>query len=431
VSEHQVLRLTIEKIVYPGERLAHWEGRTVFTDEGLPGEIVEAAVVKDAKSHIEARTIRIVNAGPYRIEPRCGHFRACGAYQVLPYAEQTALKTAQLREMLAGTAGIDATAIGFAEASEPWYYRNRVRFRVVWTGRAAGLAYREPGFETSFVEAGTCHLVSTGISRLLEASRGIIESARLRTIVELEARAGRATGELLLCLHRNSPARPGDIDPFLTGLLPRFNLKGIVSIHKSDRGVRATTEWGSETIEEKIGSRTFRIGPSSFFQVNPAMLEKAMAEIRDFAGFAGTGRMADLYCGIGTFGIALADRFREVAGVESEPENIAFLKANLEANKIANFRIHEGRSEEWTDLILEKGVDLAVVDPPRKGLEPSVARSLGAHPPGALAYLSCNPATLIRDLRGLLDVYKVFSIRGYDFFPQTPHIETLALLVRR
>jgi tRNA/tmRNA/rRNA uracil-C5-methylase (TrmA/RlmC/RlmD family) len=161
------------------------------------------------------------------------------------------------------------------------------------------------------------------------------------------------------------------------------------------------------------------------------MLERALRDIGDFAAAAGGGRLADLYCGIGTFGIALADRFREVAGVESEPDNISLLKANIEANRIPNFRIHEGRSEEWTDLILEKGVDLAVVDPPRKGLEPAVVRSLCARPPAALAYLSCNPATLVRDLRGLLDRFRVTSIRGYDFFPQTPHIETLVGLVRR
>ena len=431
MSESRLLRLSIEKIVYPGERLAHWEGRTVFTDEGLPGEIVEVEVVKDAKSHIEARTVRIIEAAGARIEPRCAHYRACGAYQVMPYAEQTALKTAQLREMLAETAGIDPAAIAFAEAAEPWHYRNRVRFRVVWTGRTAALAYREPGSETSFVEAGTCHLISAGISGLLEASLAVIESARLRTIVEIEARESRATGESLLILHRNSPARTGDVDPFLTGLPPRFNLKGIASSRKAGRGVRTTMEWGRETIEERIAGRTFRIGASSFFQVNPAMLEKALEEIAAFAGTAGAGRLADLYCGIGTFGIALAGRFREVAGVESEPDNITLLKANIEANRIPNFRIHEGRSEEWTELILEKGVDLAIVDPPRKGLEPEVVRSLCARPPAALAYLSCNPATLVRDLRGLLDVYRVSSVRGYDFFPQTPHIETLVRLVRK
>lgn len=426
-----LLRLTIEKIVYPGERLAHWEGRTVFSDEGLPGEIVEAEVVKDAKSHIEARTVRIVEPSPLRIEPRCGHFRACGAYQVLPYVEQAALKSSQIREMLAGTAGIEPGEISFAAAPEPWHYRNRVRFRVVWTGRTAALAYRAPGSETSYVEAGTCHLVSAGMSEMLEACRTIIESAGIQTIIEIEARESRTTGERLLCLHRKSPARPGDIDPFLTRLLPRFNLKGIVASRPAGRGAQTSVEWGRDYIEETIGGRTFRIGAASFFQVNPVMLENVLGEIREFAAVAGPGRLADLYCGIGTFGIALAGRFKEVAGVESEPENIAYLKANLEANKIGNFRIHEGRSEEWTDLILGRGVDLAVVDPPRKGLDPTVVGSLCAHPPAALAYLSCNPATLVRDLRRLLDIYRVASIRGYDFFPQTPHFETLACLVRK
>ncbi len=426
-----LLRLTIEKIVYPGERLAHWEGRTVFTDEGLPGEVVEAVVARDARSHIEARTVQIVERSPARVEPLCAHFRACGSYQVLSYADQAVLKAAQLREMAAETAGLIPEEIAFAAAPEPWHYRNRVRFRVVWTGPRAALAYRAPGSETDFVEAGTCHLIPPRMSELLKASRQVIESAGIRTIVEIEARESRATGEMLLCLHRKSPARAGDIDPFLTALLPRFPLKGIVSSRKAGRGSRTEVEWGRGYVEETVGGRIYRIGAASFFQVNPVMLGLALEGIRTFASLADGGRMADLYCGIGTFGIALANRFREVAGVESEPENIVFLKANLEANGIRNFRIHEGRSEEWADLILGQGVDLAVVDPPRKGLEPGVVRSLLSHPPAALAYLSCHPATLVRDLRGLLDVYRVHSIRGYDFFPQTPHIETLACLVRR
>jgi tRNA/tmRNA/rRNA uracil-C5-methylase (TrmA/RlmC/RlmD family) len=425
------LRLVVEKIVYPGERLAHREGRAVFMDEGLPGETVEAESLKDARSHIEARAVRIIEPSPSRIEPRCGHYRACGTYQVLPYPDQVALKKDQLREILSEAAETNPEEIGFVPAPEPWRYRNRVRFRIVRAGRTASLAYRRPGSETAFVEAGACQLVSGKLSDMLEAAREIVEAANIRSVVEIEGRESRADGGLLLVLHRNSPARPGDIDPFLTGLRPRFTLRGIVASHKAGRGIRTAAEWGDEHLEETIAGRAFRFGAASFFQVNTPMLEAALEGIAAFADEGRAGRMADLYCGIGTFGIALAGRFQEVAGVESGPENIAYLKANLRANDVSHFRIHEGRSEEWADIVLEKGIDLAVVDPPRKGLDPAVVRSLRAHPPAALAYLSCNPSTLARDLRGLLDVYRVRSLRGFDFFPQTPHIETLACLVRK
>jgi len=161
------------------------------------------------------------------------------------------------------------------------------------------------------------------------------------------------------------------------------------------------------------------------------MLGPVIEELRGFAGRARQGRMADIYCGLGTFGIALSDLFREGAGVESDPANIEFLEANTALNGIRSFRIYEGRSEEWTDLLLEKGVDMAVVDPPRKGLDPGVVRSLLGRPPASLAYLSCHPATLVRDLRALAQAFRIVSVRGYDFFPQTPHIEALALLVRK
>jgi 23S rRNA (uracil1939-C5)-methyltransferase len=423
--------LKIERIVYPGERLAHWEGRTVFTDEGLPGETVEAVAVRDAKGRLEARTLRIVEPSPLRIGPRCDHFRACGSYQCLPYPDQVELKSRQLAEILGAFEGISAPLAGFVPSPERWNYRNRVRFRVVWTGPRASLAYREPGSETEYVLAGGCHLVAAPINGLLEACRAIIEKEKLRGIHEVEARIGRAAEEMLFSLHRTGAARPGEIDPFLTGLRPAFNLAGILSVRKAGRGSRVTTEWGRDHIDEILGGRTLRIGAASFFQVNPAVLETVLEEIRSFAGGTGRGRLADIYCGLGTFGISLSDLFREVEGVESDPANIAFLRGNLERNGCRNFRIHEGRSEEWTGLILEKGVDLAVVDPPRKGLDPSVVRSILAKPPGALAYLSCHPATLARDLRPLAAAFRIVSVRGYDFFPQTPHIEALALLTRK
>jgi 23S rRNA (uracil1939-C5)-methyltransferase len=427
----RLLHLTIEKIVYPGERLAHWQSRTVFTDEGLPGETVEAVVIKDGGGRLSARTVRILAPSPARIEPRCGHYRACGSYQPLPYDEQLKLKSVQLREMLAEVMDPAEAPAGFVAAPEPWNYRNRVRLRLVWKGGEPFLAYREPGSETAFVAAGDCHLVAAKAGALLQSCLEIIREKNIRSIVEIEARESRATGELLLGFHRGGPAAPDEVDPFLTGLRPRFEIAGILSLRRIGRRVRTVAEWGRDAIEEKAAGRTYRVGALAFFQVNTVMLDKVLDDIRGFAVSAGSGRMADLYCGVGTFGIALADRFGEVAGVESDPVNIGFLKANLELNGIGNYRIHEGRSEEWTDLILEKGVDLAVVDPPRKGLEPGAVRSLCARPPAALAYVSCHPATLVRDLRSLLDVFRIVSVRGYDFFPQTPHMEALALLVRK
>jgi 23S rRNA (uracil1939-C5)-methyltransferase len=141
--------------------------------------------------------------------------------------------------------------------------------------------------------------------------------------------------------------------------------------------------------------------------------------------------VADLYCGLGTFGMFLARRCREVFGVEPEPGNVAFLKKNLELNGIGNFAVCEGTAEEWLDEILERDPAVIILDPPRRGVDPEIVRRLVEDPVPRILYLSCNPTTLARDLKGLGQAYNIAAVRVYDFFPHTPHIETLAVLEQR
>ena len=426
------MRVVIEKIVYPGRRMAMVEGQVVFTDEGLPGELVEAEIIRRKKNYIEARTVAILKESERRILPRCGHYRTCSSYQTLRYDDQIELKRSQLREILEGVPESADKEIEFVPSPRIWHYRNKVRLSIFWEGSRARLAYHQPGSRDNFVPIESCHLVAEPINDLFENLVKRVEENGLSSLREAEAKANQAgRGELLLSLFWASARDSKALDPILSALLSRFPLTGIVSYEKRGTAEREIVEWGKPVIEERIGEIRYQIGSRSFFQVNVGMLETVIEDMQEMAAFQGTERLGDFYCGLGTFGIALAGAVKEVYGVESDPANIQFLKANIGLNNLSRFTIFEGRSGEWIPKLLEKGLDAAVFDPPRKGLDAETTAALLRRPVPAILYLSCNPTTLARDLKTLLPGYRIKAVRGYDFFPHTPHIETLAVLNRR
>jgi 23S rRNA (uracil1939-C5)-methyltransferase len=181
-------------------------------------------------------------------------------------------------------------------------------------------------------------------------------------------------------------------------------------------------------IEETISGKTFRIGPESFFQINVPMLEEALKEMQKSTNQNKKEIIADLYCGIGTFGICLSQYAKKVIGIESALGNISFLKSNLKLNKIKNFRLYEGSCEKLFPSLMTSGIDTLILDPPRKGLDGLLCKNILSSSIKKIIYLSCNPSTLSRDIKILSPQYNIKSIRMFDFFPHTPHIETLAIL---
>jgi tRNA/tmRNA/rRNA uracil-C5-methylase (TrmA/RlmC/RlmD family) len=425
------MRLTIEKLVYPGRSLAALDGKVVFTDDGLPGEIVEAENVGDRKNLIEAHTVRIVRPSPDRVVPRCAHYKACSPYQAIAYGAQIEAKRSQLIEILAGLPSQSGEEIDFVPSPDIWHYRNKVRFTVTREGAAIRFAYNVPGSRDAYVPVEECHLVSRPVTELLAAVLAIIRSGGFRTLAEVEARVHGAGHDLLLNLFWSAAPLPREIDALVTGLAGRFPIAGIASLLKAGKGWRESLEWGRGVLEEEIGSTRYRIGARSFFQVNVGMLGRVLEDVAARARFRGDERLVDLYCGVGTFGLALAGSVKEVLGIESEAANIAFLRQNVALNKAANFKIFEGSAEEWAPTVLAGSVDAAIFDPPRKGLESEIVTGLLESPPRRVFYLSCNPTTLARDLKALSPVYALKIVRGYDFFPHTPHIEALAVLERK
>ena len=184
-------------------------------------------------------------------------------------------------------------------------------------------------------------------------------------------------------------------------------------------------------IEETVLGKTFRIGPDSFFQINVPMLEIALKEMQKSIRPDKKEIIADLYCGIGTFGIALSQFAKEIIGIESNPGNISFLKSNLKLNKIENFKLYEGTCEKLFPSTLISGIGTLILDPPRKGLDNMLCQNILLSSIKKIIYLSCNPVTLSRDLKILSHSYTIKTLFLFDFFPHTPHIETLAILEKK
>lgn len=426
------MRLKIDKIVYPGRRLGLLDGKVVFTDLGLPGETVEIEITKDKKSFAEARTVAVVEPSAARVEPRCGHSLACSPYQDMDYGLELEVKRGQVAEILARELRLDRPAPEIVPSPEIWGYRNQIRLRVRREeDGVVRFVYNEPGERTSFVTVDRCHLVPDRVNEILERVRGIVAGGPFPSVEGVEVRTSRSRGESLLALDLASGAETAPLAEALKGLKRELGLVGAVAAVDDGKRRRDQALFGRDHIEESVGGLTFRIGVRSFFQANAGILERVLDDVAAAAAAQAGETVADLYCGLGVFGIRLARGAREVFGVESDAGNIAFLKRNLALNGVGNFAVCEGTTEEWLEEVLERQPGVVILDPPRRGVDPSVVRGLVDNPVPLLVYLSCNPTTLARDLKGLAGIYDIRDLRVYDFFPRTPHIETLAVLAER
>ncbi|MGB9764470.1 MAG: 23S rRNA (uracil(1939)-C(5))-methyltransferase RlmD [Candidatus Saccharicenans sp.] len=421
--------MTIEKIVYPGKSLSRAEGQVIFTDEGLPGELVEIEIIKDKKNYLEARTLKILKSSPFRQKPLCTHYQACSPYQIMSYELELKIKSQQLSEIISRFLHLENKIIELIPAPSTIGYRDRIGLSLSWDQKPPVLSYHLPGSREAFLPVENCALVSSEVNALISKLNTLLPETPLPAIQHLEIRQSYWTKEILLVLFSKEeeslrkaqklwvPAL--SLDPLIVGVI------GAVESPKKTKYLKLS---GRNYLEERINQTVFRYGPGCFFQVNPPMLEKVITRIKNYLDSRPFGKMVDLYAGIGTFGLLLADKASEILSIEAVPENLYYLKKNLRLNRLGHLTVAEGRSEEFLEEIQSFRPDSVVVDPPRKGLAPELIETLKKIKAQFLFYLSCNPTTLARDLNLLLADYELEEITGFDFFPRTPHIEVLARL---
>jgi 23S rRNA (uracil1939-C5)-methyltransferase len=435
------LELTVESLAHGGNGVARHDGYVVFVAGAVPGDRVRAVVGKAKRAYAEARAVEVLEPSPDRITPLADHPGA--PWQVLPYERQLAVKAEQVREALERIGRLEGFELEpIVPAVEQWRYRNKLEYSF-GTGPDGELVcgFHAPGRWDEIVPIDDCLLASERSNAVREQ---VLQWARLHGLSawdrreqrgllrNLVVREGRRTGDLQVRLVTS----PGSIDT--DSLAAAVRCDGLFWTQQEQLG---ETVSGGETVllsgtpqlREQLGGLDFLISPDAFFQTNTEMAERLYALAAEFAQLRGHERVFDLYCGIGTIGLTLAARAREVVGVEIVEAAVADAIANARINDVVNARFFAGDIRvAMRDLVETAGrPDVAVVDPPRAGLSQKVVRRIIEAEPSRIVYVSCNPTTLAPNAAQMVEAgYRLVRVRPVDMFPQTPHIESVALLER-
>jgi len=437
-----VVELRIESLAHGGAGVARTEsGYVVFVGETVPGDRVRARVFKRKRQYAEARLVELLEAGPDRIEPKADHPGA--PWQILPYERQLELKQQQVTEALRRLGGLEGYELEpIVPAVEQWRYRNKLEFSFGTQDGKLVCGFHKPGSWEEIVGLEDCLLQSERGNQVrrdvlawargqgLDAYDRRAQQGALRNVV---IREGRRTGEVQVRLVVSAGA---EIDR--RSLAEAIKVDSLLLTTKADTG--ATTA-GGETelvagaakIAEELCGLRFRLSAEAFFQTNTEMAERLYGVAAEFADLQGWERLFDLYCGIGTIGLTMAARAGEVWGLEIVEEAIEDARDNARANEITNARFFAGDVRTGLrDLVAEAGKpDVVVVDPPRAGLSSKVVRRIIEAAPRRIVYVSCNPTTLAPNAGQLVEAgYRLRRVRPVDMFPQTPHIEAVAVLDR-
>ncbi|MCU1342251.1 MAG: rRNA (Uracil-5-)-methyltransferase RumA [Candidatus Acidoferrum typicum] len=428
------MEVKIEKLVYGGDGLAHHEGQTVFVPLVLPGELVSIAPAERKKKFVRGRLERVVEAAPERVPAPCPYFGRCGGchYQHIPYDAQIRYKTEILRETLGRIGRVRWDGPIGSHASPPFGYRNRTQWKIrtAQEGSAApaGIGYFEAG-STRLCAVDECAILSPRLGETLAKLRTLVAGKTLSAIDEIEAFADAADEKVLLNL---SAERLTESPEAIASAL-RAALPWVESILVQDRRADKFELFGPGYLSYSAGSTNFRVGHLSFFQVNRFLIDTLVeAVIGD-----SKGRLAlDLFAGVGLFTVALTKRFDRVIGVESNLAAAKDLEVNLQSSGGVSPTHRHATAEAFLSHWQERP-DLVVLDPPRAGVEPETLTRLKKLAPWRINYLSCDPATLARDLAALVGAqeepgpYEIRDINLFDIFPQTYHMEALVRLKRR
>jgi 23S rRNA (uracil1939-C5)-methyltransferase len=434
------LELEIDSLAFGGRGVARADGLVVFVAGALPGDRVRAEVTKGKKRFAEARAVELLRAGADRLPDTCVHGgEPCpGApWQGLPYEQQLRYKSEQVAEALGRIGGLEGFELEeIVPAAEQWRYRNKLEYSFGEgddEGELSGLTlgFHARGRWDVTVDADDCHLASEAGNAARNAVR---EWARAEAIPAWDRRAERG---VLRNLAVREGRRTGQIQTRLVTTKARFP-RPPVDLHTMVEDNAGSTDGptgvlGEERLREELCGLALQISHGAFFQTNTEMAEQLYAVAADYAGLSGRERVFDLFCGIGTIGLTMAARGGEVWGLEIVPEAIADAERNARANKIENARFMAGNARTGVRPLVEKAgkPDVVVVDPPRAGLSQKIVRRVLECKAKRIVYVSCNPTTLAPNAAQLAEAgYRLARVRPVDMFPQTPHIECVALFER-
>ena len=442
LAKNQEHTVTIEGYGEGGMGVARIDGRVVFVHGALRGEKCRVLILKTLKSVAFAKVLEVLEPSSERMESDCPYFPRCGGctYRHIRYEEELRLKKQRVQDNLSRIGGSDVTVEEILGAQDTLRYRNKAQYPVSKDG-AVGF-YRARTHEV--IECEHCLLVRPEADAAAEALREYMQSCHVAGYDEKTGRGlirhlyvrSNAAGESLICVLVNGDKLPKedrlvallrDACPKCTGIVLGTNTKkGNVIL-----GDRYRTLWGSDRLEDTLCGKTFKLSVPSFYQVNRAQAERLYAKTIEFADLTGQETVLDLYCGAGTITLALSDHAKKVLGAEIVPEAIDDARENAARNGVKNAEFFCGDASDVAKKLARENLrpDVITVDPPRKGLAADVVESIAEMQPGRVVYVSCDSATMARDVKRLADLgYTARRACAVDMFPRADHVETVVLL---
>ena len=459
IKKGQSFEVEISKIAYGGKGLVRINGLAVFVDQAVPGDTALIRITRKKKNHAEARVLELTRHSPDRITPPCVYSGFCGGckWQFLDYEIQLNYKQQHVRESLEHIGLLKNVSVHPTLPSPLTFgYRNKMEFTCTdrrWLTPAElqqngvekdfGIGLHVPGTYFKVFDTKKCLLQPELGNHLLEDVRQFMISSG-RPAYGLHSHEG--FWRFLMLRHSVALDRwmvnivtatdeHMAVQPLADALTKKHSQVGAVTQNITSRKAGVTTgEFertlaGESTLTDRIGAFMFEISANSFFQTNTAGAVKLFDTVKAFAQLSGSETVVDLYSGTGTIPIILSEGAREIIGLEVAPSAIADAEKNCQINRIQNCHFIAGDIRQTLSTIT-KGPDVLVIDPPRAGMHKDVVKQVLALSPDRIVYVSCNPATLARDLNLLCEVYRVEEVQPVDLFPHTYHIESVARLVR-
>lgn len=448
IKKNEQVIITIDDIGTKGEGIGKYEGYTLFVKDTAIGDKVLVKVMKTGKNYGYARLVEIIEPSADRVKPRCPIADKCGGCQIMHinYAKQLEYKEEKLRNCLTRIGGFtDIPMEPICGMDDPYYYRNKSQFPVGKDKEGKVVIGFYAGRTHSIIDTDHCYIGAKENVEIIRFLRSFIEKCKLEPYDEVNhrglvrhilTRVAYTTGEIMVCLVINGDDIPHKKE-LVEGLSKINGMKSIcLNINRKKTNVilgdRIVPIWGEAYITDNIGPIKYRISPLSFFQINPIQTEKLYNIALDYANLSGNEVVWDLYCGIGTISLFLAQRAKMVYGVEIVAEAIDDARTNAKINGIENVEFYVGAAEEVLPKKYKEdniSADLIVVDPPRKGCDQSLLDTILDIGPEKIVYVSCDPGTLARDLKYLCESkYELKKVRVVDQFGHSVHVETVVLL---
>ncbi len=450
VEKNKDYIIDIVSMGYEGEGVGKVNNFTVFVQGALLGETVKIKIVKLSKNFAHGKLLEVIKSSKHRIEPVCSIYKRCGGCQMqhMSYEGQLEFKTNRVKEVVSRIGKLEDVVIHPAIGmKEPFRYRNKVQLPIGKVKNEVAIGFYAPRSH-DIIDMDTCLIQDEAADKVVHLTREWINKFNIEpyneeenkgTLRHIMIRRGFKTSEVMVVIVTKEEVLPYS-NEFVEIMVK--NIDGLKSVIQNINpkktnvilGSKNKVLWGKDKITDYIGEFKFNISPLSFFQVNPVQTEILYGKALEYAGVTGEETVFDAYCGTGTISLFLSQKAKKVYGVEIVPEAIEDAKKNAEENSVENVEFLVGESEKVIPELIKEGVkaEVVVVDPPRKGCERSLLEAFSIMGPDKIVYVSCDPATLARDLGILNELgYKTVEIQPVDMFPQTAHIENVALIIRK